>query len=971
MSAGTRNYRPSTAKAPASKKLVASKKRPGSSSTTATTTALVHDADPAQIGGTSPKWPVIEMSFLVQGLLALRFTSMQAFKDPPASFASNQDAAELTQWLARYTAKHTVAHVPAYKQRPPELIYAKLHHLAVETIKALNDHLKLSTLTQSAASAPAATATEAPVPDDDEVQVLPLALEAAPEHSFESLDVLEAIVRMTGARVPRSVAAEQRQTLIQQDTNAWRNLSTNTKRLTATGQNFALKSVLIQNYIAEEGVENASPPAAERVDYPKRYQGVRKLSDVMASGDGNGSREFQDYFAHRQEQQQQQQEQQSASSSKTLPANSSKTRKPPSKASSSIASDRDFSADQLQNEVSSALNAVDFSIDEDTDKKPVLLVQVEQHRPQKLLEELERKCNIAVAKPRPHTAPVRKSTERSMSANKFHLNSNKYGAWYLSPGSWAKSQTRRQEEELMEHERFRNRGRSVVVRAKIDEIGRLTAQATRDQTQLINAYQSMDAPSAKPLAGKDKEGRAGSAKGDRKGSSANLVSKTDKIYDREQSGSLSNDGLHMDMSAVNASQSDTHPTTAQQADHVLISLADDEQPKSEGVAAATFHYVWLRDNCQCPHCLHPSTRQKLHSSGRVPLDVKPKHLAWIKRPAASSSSSSSSPASAAEDEWTLAVEWATPSCPNDTHRSEYPLSFLNRWNYSTRRLVDKIPHIKPTLWHDAKTITSTSGLRVSYEEFMSDDRAFWRVLDQMAKYGLCFLQGVPTSKHTTVEDVARRFGDIRQTFYGTSWDVKSVVNSENIAYTNLFLGLHMDLMYFEAPPGLQFLHMLRKSVSGGESLFLDMFAALESFAARHPQHHQVLSDVPVTYHYDHYPKHHYHFRHPLVARSDSNEHMRAFYAPPFQGPLEAEPEHVVPWYAAFRAWEEHLASCETFKIALEEGDCAVFHNRRVLHGREAFSLGTGATNERWLKGTYVDWDDFKDRWRVMRRRFGP
>src|SRR5690348_1555519 len=31
--------------------------------------------------------------------------------------------------------------------------------------------------------------------------------------------------------------------------------------------------------------------------------------------------------------------------------------------------------------------------------------------------------------------------------------------------------------------------------------------------------------------------------------------------------------------------------------------------------------LWLRDNCPCPECIHPSTRQKLHASTQVPLDI--------------------------------------------------------------------------------------------------------------------------------------------------------------------------------------------------------------------------------------------------------------------------------------------------------------------------------------------------------------
>ena len=41
--------------------------------------------------------------------------------------------------------------------------------------------------------------------------------------------------------------------------------------------------------------------------------------------------------------------------------------------------------------------------------------------------------------------------------------------------------------------------------------------------------------------------------------------------------------------------------------------------------------------------------------------------------------------------------------------------------------------------------------------------------------------------------MATRFGEVRDTFYGDVWDVKTMDESRNIAYTNLFLPLHMGL----------------------------------------------------------------------------------------------------------------------------------------------------------------------------------
>ncbi len=62
-----------------------------------------------------------------------------------------------------------------------------------------------------------------------------------------------------------------------------------------------------------------------------------------------------------------------------------------------------------------------------------------------------------------------------------------------------------------------------------------------------------------------------------------------------------------------------------------------------------------------------------------------------------------------------------------------------------------------------------------------------------------------------------------------------------------------------------------------------------------------------------------------------------------------------------------LADSDRFRITFPftPGDCVIFDNRRVLHGRAAFEPGTG---ERHLRGCYVDRDDLYSRLRILARR---
>ena len=59
------------------------------------------------------------------------------------------------------------------------------------------------------------------------------------------------------------------------------------------------------------------------------------------------------------------------------------------------------------------------------------------------------------------------------------------------------------------------------------------------------------------------------------------------------------------------------------------------------------------------------------------------------------------------------------------------------------------------------------------------------------------------------------------------------------------------------------------------------------------------------------------------------------------------------FYAAYRRWATLLARPErTLTLPLRPGDCLVFDNTRILHGRTAF---TGA-GQRLLQGCYADLD---------------
>lgn len=121
------------------------------------------------------------------------------------------------------------------------------------------------------------------------------------------------------------------------------------------------------------------------------------------------------------------------------------------------------------------------------------------------------------------------------------------------------------------------------------------------------------------------------------------------------------------------------------------------------------------------------------------------------------------------------------------------MEWLKERAYDKRSRGARYAALEPSMWNQEDYAKARKD--VSYEELMSteDPSGFVSALTQLSHYGLCFIKGVPTNDKQ-VEELARRFGCIRETFYGTSWDVKSLPEAKNIAYTSLPLGLHMDLL---------------------------------------------------------------------------------------------------------------------------------------------------------------------------------
>jgi gamma-butyrobetaine dioxygenase len=374
-----------------------------------------------------------------------------------------------------------------------------------------------------------------------------------------------------------------------------------------------------------------------------------------------------------------------------------------------------------------------------------------------------------------------------------------------------------------------------------------------------------------------------------------------------------------------------------------------------------FDTVFLRDSCTCPQCLDPYSKNKLFQTSDIPEVIQASWKTMVDEEKGAS----------IELEWKSDVKGYGPD-----HRTRHSIEWLQRALNTEVELKSGVRHDDRVLWHRQKITQDNKWL--DYTSYMTNESTLFDALTHLNKYGLLFIKNVPDSEDSVVQ-LASRIGTLKDTFYGRTWDVRSKPEAENIAYTPQFLGLHMDLLYTSNPPHLQLLHSLRARTPGGESFFSDSFHAARQLRDLSQEWYKILCTFPVTYHY-HHPESHYHFTRPVIdlyplpdgsSTADPAIH-RVNWSPPFQAPFEAHigsnnSTSLRSFIAASHAYEKLLSSEENLhEYRLNEGECVIFDNRRILHARKAFDATKG---ERWLKGAYVDDDVFFSRLRVLQEKF--
>lgn len=348
--------------------------------------------------------------------------------------------------------------------------------------------------------------------------------------------------------------------------------------------------------------------------------------------------------------------------------------------------------------------------------------------------------------------------------------------------------------------------------------------------------------------------------------------------------------------------------------------------------ACRFHSMWLRDNCACGDCTHPTTREQQIDLLEIDENIAPAEVGI-------------------DASGGLRLRWDP-----DGHRS----LFDPGWLYAHSKL-QPITSDTQVLWTAAElgsppTFDGPSAMR--------DDDALYEVLSAVTRYGIARLRNLPTVINT-VEEFALRIGKIRETHFERIFNVQSRPDADSNAYTHAELPAHTDIPTRETPPGLQLLHCLVADAAGGESVMVDGFRIAEDMRVQYPDAFANLSTVKWVY-ANRAGDSDYRWETPHFVLDDRQRLLEVRLASFSRAPLVADFEVIEQSYRALRKFLE-MTYLERYRMvySFAPGELVVFDNRRILHARKAFDPATGA---RHLQGTYVDRDELLCRMRMIEHR---
>jgi len=341
---------------------------------------------------------------------------------------------------------------------------------------------------------------------------------------------------------------------------------------------------------------------------------------------------------------------------------------------------------------------------------------------------------------------------------------------------------------------------------------------------------------------------------------------------------------------------------------------------------SNFNFMWLRDNCPTAH--DKDSRHRMYNILKASTNIEPKTYKI-------------------NSEGKLEILWS-----EESHTSYYDQEWLRKNCYT---INNKKKYVSPYQLWDCSLQKNIKSIHIEHDEIINSEEGLIKWLELLHYKGIAIVKNSRIEKKSALP-VLNRISHTRETFFKTPFEVINIPKPNNSAYTAHALRNHMDLPWFENPPGYQFLHCLINSAKGGDSSAVDAFKVADYIKKNEKDIFETLTNVPLKFKDKDYTQTlHRTFYAPAITLTKDGDFNDIRFSVATMDTLDCHPDIMDKVYKAHHRFGNLLHDDKfQIKFRLEPGDIFSFNNRRLLHGRTAFDPNSG---HRHLQGYYMDRDE--------------
>ena len=342
-----------------------------------------------------------------------------------------------------------------------------------------------------------------------------------------------------------------------------------------------------------------------------------------------------------------------------------------------------------------------------------------------------------------------------------------------------------------------------------------------------------------------------------------------------------------------------------------------------------FNYYWLRDASTAS--IDPQTRERIFDVSHLPTAPKPKDMAFQGD--------------------MLVIDWEA-----EETTSEVSLALLEQVAANGR--ASDVAALIRNVWY-ADFLPQIK--RVSQADVIDTYAGKAALTRALIEDGIAIVTGMAPTEES-LPNLVEAIGPVTPSGEGLFFNVRVEINPTNLAFTAGPLEMHTDLPGEEAAPGVQFLHCIENTVDGGASLFLDGVAVAMALKEEDPAAFDLLASHKIPFFYRHDTLDYR--SHQRVIETDQDGNVTGVtISQHLQDNMDLPQELLDVYYPAFVKFIRMMQEDRfVIKFRSEAGNCVVFDNHRIVHGREGYVAESGS---RHLRGCYTDRAAMRSTYRIV------